>query len=107
MRTIRNVRKIIDTTPIIRRFSGKTLLRIAGLESARQRQETTPKPIVYNYVGLHMEKELALGIDYGGKYTGLAVVDRRNNSVLYADHLGLHFASVSRIMRIRATMLKI
>jgi hypothetical protein len=31
-----------------------------------------------------MEKELVLGIDYGGKYTGLAVVDRRNNQVLYA-----------------------
>ncbi len=31
-----------------------------------------------------MEKELVLGIDYGGKYTGLAVVDQRNNQVLYA-----------------------
>jgi len=31
-----------------------------------------------------MEKELVLGIDYGGKYTGLGVVDRRNNQVLYA-----------------------
>jgi hypothetical protein len=31
-----------------------------------------------------MERELVLGIDYGGKYTGLAVVDRRNNQVLYA-----------------------
>lgn len=31
-----------------------------------------------------MEKELILGIDYGGKYTGLAVVDQRNNQVLYA-----------------------
>lgn len=31
-----------------------------------------------------MEKELVLGIDYGGKYTGIAVVDRRNNQVLYA-----------------------
>jgi 5-methylcytosine-specific restriction endonuclease McrA len=27
---------------------------------------------------------LRLGIDYGGKYTGLAVVDIRNNNVLYA-----------------------
>lgn len=25
-----------------------------------------------------------LGIDYGGKYTGLAVVDQRNNQVLFA-----------------------
>ena len=31
-----------------------------------------------------MQKELVLGIDYGGKYTGLAVVDQRNNQVLYA-----------------------
>jgi len=31
-----------------------------------------------------MERELVLGIDYGGKYTGLAVVDRRNNQVLYS-----------------------
>lgn len=31
-----------------------------------------------------MEKELVLGIDYGGKYTGLAVIDRRNKQVLYA-----------------------
>jgi Holliday junction resolvasome RuvABC endonuclease subunit len=30
-----------------------------------------------------MKKELVLGIDYGGKYTGLAVVDHRNNQVLY------------------------
>ncbi|MCL4476842.1 MAG: RRXRR domain-containing protein [Nitrospirae bacterium] len=34
-----------------------------------------------------MEKELVLGIDYGGKYTGLAVVDQRNNQVLYARTL--------------------
>ena len=27
---------------------------------------------------------IRLGIDYGGKYTGLAVVDTRNNHVLYA-----------------------
>lgn len=32
-----------------------------------------------------MEKELVLGIDYGGKYTGLAVVDCRNNAVLYKN----------------------
>src|SRR4030042_3503993 len=31
-----------------------------------------------------MEKELVLGIDYGGKYTGLAVVNQKNNQVLYA-----------------------
>lgn len=31
-----------------------------------------------------MQKELVLGIDYGGKYTGLAVVDSRSNQVLYA-----------------------
>lgn len=31
-----------------------------------------------------MEKEFVLGIDYGGKYTGLAIVDQRNNQVLYA-----------------------
>ena len=34
-----------------------------------------------------MERELVLGIDYGGKYTGLAVVDRRHNQVLYANRL--------------------
>lgn len=28
---------------------------------------------------------MILGIDYGGKYTGLAVVDRRNNAVLYTN----------------------
>jgi|GEM_PF-2778359 len=28
------------------------------------------------------KKELVLGIDYGGKYTGIAMVDRRNNQVL-------------------------
>ena len=27
---------------------------------------------------------LRLGIDYGGKFTGLAVVDTRTNNVLYA-----------------------
>ena len=27
---------------------------------------------------------LRLGIDYGGKFTGLAVVDSRTNNVLYA-----------------------
>lgn len=31
-----------------------------------------------------MERQIVLGIDYGGKYTGLAVVDRRYNQVLYA-----------------------
>lgn len=32
-----------------------------------------------------MEREIVLGIDYGGKYTGIAVVDQNNNNqVLYA-----------------------
>src|SRR3989344_533631 len=34
-----------------------------------------------------MEREIVLGIDYGGKYTGLAVVDRRHNQVLYANRV--------------------
>lgn len=33
---------------------------------------------------LEVSNVLRLGIDYGGKYTGLAVVDTRNNNVLYA-----------------------
>lgn len=34
-----------------------------------------------------MGKELVLGIDYGGKYTGIAVVDRKNNAVLYSKSI--------------------
>ena len=59
--------KIVDTLPrdfiaymkhckdetIIRRFSGKTLLRIAGLESAKQRQEVISDLIEEFEVGAH------------------------------------------------------
>ena len=41
-----------------------------------------------------MEREIVLGIDYGGKYTGLAVVDRRNNHVLYAKTMKMRDENV-------------
>lgn len=48
-----------------------------------------------------MEKDLVLGIDYGGKYTGLAVVDRQNNTVLYAKTIKMRDDIVDILKRRR------
>ncbi|MGB6281574.1 MAG: RRXRR domain-containing protein [Syntrophobacteria bacterium] len=45
---------------------------------------------------------LRLGIDYGGKFTGLAVVDTRNNNVLYAKTLRMRSDIPDKMLKRRA-----